>query len=45
MPKIATILLAGVLLALTAAPAEAARYKVRVGIGDQNAAMFDHPGF
>lgn len=45
MPKIATTLLAGLLLALSAAPAEAARYDVRVGIGDQNAAMFDHPGF
>jgi len=45
MPKIATMLLVGLLLALSAAPAEAARYNVRVGIGDQNAAMFDHPGF
>jgi hypothetical protein len=33
-------------VALAAAPSsEAARYKVRVGIGDQNAAMFSHPGF
>jgi hypothetical protein len=46
MQKIGTILVAGVLLALSAAPAEAAsRYSVRVGIGDQNASMFDHPGF
>ena len=46
MQKIGTILAAGILLALTAAPADAAsRYSVRVGIGDQNTAMFDHPGF
>ena len=46
MQKIGTILVTSVLLALSAAPAEAAsRYSVRVGIGDQNASMFDHPGF
>jgi hypothetical protein len=39
-----TILLA--LVAILALPAAAdARYKTRVGIGDQQAATFDHPGF
>ena len=39
-----TILLS--LIALLAIPAVAdARYSTRVGIGDQQAAMFDHPGF
>ncbi len=39
-----TILLS--LIALLAIPAVAdARFSTRVGIGDQNAAMFDHPGF
>ena len=39
-----TILLAMVALALASAGAEA-RTNVRVGIGDQQAAMFDHPAF
>jgi hypothetical protein len=39
-----TILLS--LIALLAIPATAdAKYSTRVGIGDQQAAMFDHPGF
>jgi hypothetical protein len=46
MHRIGTILFVTILVALSAAPAEAAsRYSVRVGIGDQNAAMFSHPGF
>jgi hypothetical protein len=45
MRRIGTIAAATLLVALSAAPAEAAKYNVRVGIGDQNASMFDHPGF
>jgi hypothetical protein len=45
MRRNGTILLAIALMAIMAAPADAARYSVRVGIGDQNTAMFDHPGF
>jgi hypothetical protein len=42
------LLAVAALLALTLLPAPAGaakKYNVRVGIGDQNAAMFDHPGF
>ena len=45
MQRIGLIVCATLLMALTASPAEAARYSVRVGIGDQNAAMFNHPAF
>ncbi len=45
MRRISLILLAAASLAVPAAAAEAARYSVRVGIGDQNTAMFSHPGF
>src|SRR3712207_510435 len=45
MHRIGLIVCATLLMALTASPAEAARYSVRVGIGDQNAAMFNHPAF
>ncbi len=44
MRKLKILLLATAAGLLLAAPADAA-YNVRVGIGDQNAAMFEHPDF
>ncbi len=44
--KNSTLLLGLCALLVCAAPAQAAEpYDVRFGIGDQSAAMFDHPGF
>ncbi|HEX8206671.1 MAG TPA: hypothetical protein VF587_11490 [Solirubrobacteraceae bacterium] len=45
MRKIKLLLLTTGVSLLAAAPADAARYNVRVGIGDQNASMFSHPDF
>lgn len=38
-------LIVAMFCATSAAPADAHRYNVRVGISDQNIAMFDHPAF
>jgi hypothetical protein len=46
LKKVSIPLLLVVIMAIMAVPATAdARFGVRVGIGDQNVAMFDHPNF
>lgn len=40
-----TCTIAATFCASAAAPADAHRYNVRVGLGDQSIAMFDHPAF
>src|SRR5688500_1097273 len=45
MHKTKILLLTIVVSLLVAVPASAKKYNVRVGIGDQNAAMFGHPDF
>ena len=45
MQKTKLMLLTVVVSLLAAAPADAKKFDVRVGIGDQNAAMFSHPDF